>query len=478
LTYSDPAVIKARSAAATCAHSAAATALLLITAAVGVGCSPESQTKPDPAPRPNFVLIVIDTLRADHLSFAGDRKNVLPAFGRLWSESIYFPNARSTSSWTLPATASLFVSQVPSQHGATAWASPLGKEHTTVVETLREAGYRTGGWSANHLIREERGFSRGFDSFELVTHPQWKFGTPPQSPYAFALAQDLTAKALAWLEETAAASGDDPFFIYLHFMEPHTPYLCPPGAGDACRSAAMDLNRHLASTFWNFDSEQASLINKFYDGDIRRMDSGLDHFYTAFEEVGFLENTWLIVTADHGEMLGEHDLYIHGNALYEETLRIPLFIRPPNPRKTSSTTPVSLIDIAPTILDVAGIEPPAAFEGRSLRPALEGRRLDPRPIVAELLPLRGKAGKHYRHILSVTSGSTKLVLGIDGTLERFDLSEDPSEGVPLPAEMSDLEAYLSQAGVEFRHLEGLSKEVAEPSLEALEHLKALGYVHE
>jgi len=472
------AVIEGRGTAVSCVRSMAAAAVLMITAVVGVGCSPESETKPDPASRSNFVLIVIDTLRADRLSFAGYRENDLPAFDRLRSESTYFPNARSTSSWTLPATASLFVSRVPSQHGATAWPSQLGNEHTTLAETLRNAGYRTAGWSSNRLITEQRGFHGGFDTFELVADPDWKPGTPPQSPYLFALAEDLITKALAWLEETSAATGDDPFFIYLHFMEPHTPYLCPPDGGPDCRSAATYLNRHIAATFWNFDSEQASFISKFYDSDIRRMDSALDRLYTALDERGLLENTWLILTADHGEMLGEHGLYTHGNALYEETVRIPLLIRAPNPRNGSSTTPVSLIDIAPTILDVAGIEPPAAFKGRSLRPALEARPLDPRPIVAELLPVRNVRHRNYRHVLSVTSGSTKLVLGIDGTLERFDLSEDPAEGVGVPAAMSDLEAYLSQAGVEFRHLEALSKEVAEPSAEAVEELKALGYIHE
>jgi arylsulfatase A-like enzyme len=472
------AVVAHRDALVTWARSSAASALLLIMAAAGLGCSFESETTPDPARPPNFVLIVVDTLRADRLDRGGDRKNTLPAFHRLRSESTDFPNARSTSSWTLPATVSLFVSQLPSQHGVTAWGSSMGEEHATFVEALREAGYRTGGWSANHLIREERGFGRGFEVFELVTHPEWKFGMPPQHPHAFALAEHLTSRALAWLDETRAASADDPFFVYLHFMEPHTPYLCPPQGGEACRAVAMTLNRHLVTTFWDFDDEQASLISGFYDSDIERMDSALDQLYAALAERGLLENTWLILTSDHGEMLGEHDLYVHGNALYEEALRIPLFVRTPRPGNTRSTGPVSLIDIAPTILEAAGIDPPAAFRGRSLGPALKARLLDPQPIVAELLPLRDEASKHYRHVLAVTSGSNKLVLGVDGKLERFDLAADPAERVALAAEMRDLEAYLSQAGVEFRHLEDLSKEVPKPSPEALEDLKALGYVQE
>jgi arylsulfatase A-like enzyme len=476
LTYSNPVLVKGISAVAASARSLAPIALLLIATALGPGCSMQSET--EPASRPNFVLVVIDTLRADRLGFEGKRGHALPAFSRLRSESTYFPNARSTSSWTLPATVSLLVSQLPSQHGATAWTSDLTEEQTTFVEKLREAGYRTGGWSANHLIRPERGFDRGFDTFELVTHPEWKFGTPPQNPHAFALAEDVTARALAWLDDDSVASAADPFFVYLHFMEPHTPYLCPPGAGSACKSVAMHLNRHLVAAFWDFDSDQEALISDFYDNDVRRTDAALDHLYGALEARGLLESTWLIVTADHGEMLGEHGLYVHGNALYEETLRVPLLIRTPVPGNTRSSAPVSLIDIAPTILDAAGVELPAEFKGRSLQPALEMRLLDPLPIVAELLPLRSEATEHYRHVLSVTSGSTKLVLGTDGALQRFDLAADPAERVALPAEMRELEAYLSEAGVDFRHLEELDKEVPEPSPEELQHLKALGYVGE
>jgi arylsulfatase A-like enzyme len=466
-------LIKTRSVAATLRRLLGASALLMATASIGVSCWREAE----PAPPPNFVLIVIDTLRADRLGFAG-HESVMPTFDRLRSESTYFPNALSTSSWTLPATASLFLSQYPSQHGVTAWASHLADEPTTLVEVLRSAGYRTAGWSANRLITEKRGFRRGFDTFELVSHPQWKFGTPSQSPYAFAFAEDLISKALAWLEESSTAEGEDPFFLYLHFMEPHSPYLCPPAAGDECRKAAMNLNRHLAVAMWNFDGEEASLISGLYNSDLRRMDAALDQLYRALAEGGFLENTWLILTSDHGEMLGEHDLYIHGNALYEETLRVPLIIRPPNPREAIESTPVSLIDIAPTILEAAGIEPPTPFKGRSLYPALEARPLHPRPILGELLPVRDEKNRHYRHLLSVTSGSTKLVLGVDGVLERFDLSEDPGEEVPLPAEMSELEARLSEAGVDFRHLEALGASVPELSPDVIEELRGLGYIHE
>jgi arylsulfatase A-like enzyme len=451
-------------------------ALLVSTAFIAASCSPEPEPKPEPPPRPNFVLVVVDTLRADRLHFAGYEKEISPNFDALRAESTYFPNARATSSWTLPSTMSLLVSQVPSQHGITKWSSLVDPEQTTLVELLHDAGYRTGGWTANLLLTEERGFVQGFDSFELVHHPEWHFGIPGNSPHAFASGDDLTSRALAWLEERPLPKDDVPFFLYLHYMEPHTPFLCPPGAGDACRSTAAILNRRLTSANWDFTATQDSFIEGFYDADVRRMDEALGHLYGQLKERGSLENTWLILTADHGEMLGEHDLYVHGRALYEETLRVPLLFRPPSGRGAVVETPVSLIDVAPTILDLAGIQPPPSFKGRSLRGALRKGPLEDRPLVAELFPVLDEPPPRHRHLLSVTRGTTKLVLGIDGKLERFDLANDPKEETPLPADMAELKALLAEADVAFSHLEASSETTPELSPEMVEQLKGLGYI--
>jgi arylsulfatase len=456
-----------------------AIAALVLTSFLAGSCSPEPESKPRVAVRPpNFVLLLVDTLRTDRIASAGQAKAISPNFDALRSESTVFSNAYATSPWTLPSTVSLFLSQVPSQHGVTRWASLLGNEHTTLVEVLRGAGYRTGGFSANRLVTPERGFLQGFDTFEFVAHPKWKRGTPPHSQYVFATAEDITSKALAWLGAGRGAEGNAPFFLYLHIMEPHTPYLCPPAAGADCNATATRLNHRLTLTQWAFTDSERSLIQEFYDADVRRADATLGRLYDALGERGLLENTWLILTADHGEMLGEHDLWMHGHALYEETQRIPLLLRSPSRRSATVDAPVSLVDIAPTVLDLAGIQPPAPFEGRSLRPALEARPLRSRPIVSELFPVRDEPDRRQRHLLAVTRGATKLVVGIDGTLERFDLSNDPREEAPLPAEANEIEALLLEAGVAFRHFEALAETVPELSPGMLEDLKELGYVQE
>lgn len=453
----------------------AATALLAAAAILAGGCP--SEPKPaSPPPRPNFVLVVVDTLRADRLHFAGYHKEVSPNFDLLRSKSTYFSNAHSTSSWTLPATVSVFLSQLPSQHGVVTWGSSLTDEQTTLVEMLHDAGYRTGAWTANLLMPEDRGLAQGFDAYDLVTHPKWERGVPFQGENSFALADELTSRALAWLEETSASDGDAPFFVYLHYMEPHTPFLCPPTTGEACRRAAAVLNRQLVKASWNFTDHQSGLIRQLYDADIKLMDENLGRLYRDLEERGLLGNTWLIVTADHGEMLGEHGLYVHGRALYQETVRIPLLVYAPSRNGSVVSSPVSLIDIAPTILDLAGIDVPASFRGRSLRDALEGRSLPPRPIVAELLPARAKPTAMHRHLLSITRGDTKIVVGTDGKSVRFDLATDPGEAEPLSVNPGELEELLSEAGIEFDCSKALSREAPEPTPETLEHLRSLGYL--
>lgn len=446
--------------------------LLVSTAFIVAGCGRA------PAPRPNFVLVVADTLRADRLHIGEGEENITPNFDALRAESAVFTNAYAPSSWTLPSTVSLFLSQVPSHHGVTRWGSILGEEHTTLAEVLRSAGYRTGGFSANHLVTAERGFFQGFDMFQFVVHPKWTEDTPTHSQYAFARGSDLTSKALDWLDANPGGGGNAPFFLYLHMMEPHTPYLCPPAADDDCRATAERLNQLLTLAQWGFTDSERSLIREFYGADVRRADATLGRLYGALEKRGILDDTWLILTADHGEMLGEHGLWVHGHALYEETLLVPLLIRSPSRRAAIVDEPVSLIDIAPTILDVAGIQESGPFEGRSLRPALEERPLRPTPIVAELLPVRDEPDRRQRHLLSVTRETTKLVLGMDGTLERFDLSVDPNEEAPTQAEASEIEALLSEAGVDLRHFEALSQSGPEPTPEMVEHLKSLGYIPE
>jgi arylsulfatase A-like enzyme len=456
----------------------AATLGLVVGALLAAACTPE--TVPEPVgPPPNIVLVVADTLRADRVDGENRRPRLTPNLDALREDGAYFRNAHTTSSWTLPATVSIFVSQLPSWHGVSRWGSILGDELETLPELLRAGGYRTGGWSANRLITRERGFRQGFDEFRLLLNPNWKFGMPPESPHAFAAAADLATAAITWLDEVPAGESPTPFFIYLHFMEPHTPFLCPAESGVDCEKAARALNRRvISSKAWDFSENQQGLIDSFYDSDVRVMDDVLGQLRDALEERGLLSNTWILFTADHGEMLGEHGLYVHGQALFEETVQVPLLIRPPDGRALVIDAPVSVVDVAPTILAAARIPQPESFRGHSLLPVIEGESMAVRPIVTELLPVHGQPDQWQRHLVAVQQGSLKLVLGVDGEVLRFDLASDPDENSPRPAERSELEALLSEADVEIRHFEVEAGITPEITPEMREHLRGLGYLHE
>lgn len=443
--------------------------LLALASAACLACVPRGPHAP------NFVLVVADTLRADHLHFAGHPRELSPAFDRLQRESTWFRRAYSTSAWTLPSTASLLLSQLPSQHGVVHWSSRLAPEQTGLAARLGAAGYRTGLFTANRIIAGGRGFESSFEYDEFLEHPEHA-GGPPLTEAAFANGQALVERALAWLERTGGAHAPRPFFVYLHFMEPHAPYLCPDGAGEACEEQAKRLNAKLLELGWDLGAEERETLEQLYDADVVRMDGVLDALLRGLAAGGLLDDTWLIVVADHGELLGEWDMYMHGRTLYEELVHVPLLMRPPGGGGRVVDQAVSLIDVAPTVLDLAGLEPPAAFRGRSLRPLLDGRSLPSRAAVAELLPSRAGTDPRQRHLVAVTDGRRKFLLRTDGVLQRFDLLEDPGEQHPLPASQEEFERLLAEGGLRFDPSAYQDREIDPPSPEMLETLRRLGYV--
>jgi len=451
-----------------------ATAILVSMAILQLaGCWRESPS----AVRPNFILIVVDALRADRLHFAGYDGMPSPNFDELQRQGAWFPRAYETAPWTIPSMASLFVSRLPSQHRVVRWGSKLPPDQTTLVEILQEAGYGTGGWTANRLMSVYRGFAQGFDEYKLVLHPKLRPKTRPGTEFAVAPASEVTRAALRWLGRRSASDHHEPFFAYLHYLEPHTPYLCPDESGEKCRMAEADLTTRLLKRRWEFDGREQDLIRSLYDVNVARMDAALGDLMRELDTGGFLEDTWVILTADHGEHLGEGGAYVHGTTLKQPVVHIPLLVSPPSREGSVVDVPVSLADVAPTILDLAGLEIPDAFTGRSLRPALEGRSLRSRPVVAELLQRGPKPDPEILHRVTVIDGTHALLLARDGTLERFDLSEDPEQESPLGASMDEFGELLSASGMDPVESQDLSPGSAEIAPEMLEDLKALGYIH-
>ena len=300
----------------------------------------------------NVVLIVIDALRSDHLPFYGYEKNTAPFLWELSKKSVVFENVFSTSSWTSPATASIFTSLYPFQHGVLMGllavrnaqqidpnikVNKIPEEIETIAEVLKKRGYQTYGISDNLNIGKMEGFTQGFDKFKTFMYEK---------------APAVNAVVKKWKKELLA---NGKYFLYIHYMEPHAPY-----------HARKPWYKH------NEDSRKSNI--SAYDSEINFVDQ---HIKELFEFFQWEKNTLLIITADHGEGLWDHGLMAHGNTLYREEIQVPLmFYFPGGTTPGRISTNVSLIDIIPTVRELTGLPGDKNNEGVSLVPMIKNRECD------------------------------------------------------------------------------------------------------
>ena len=432
--------------------------------------TPDSSPRAAPATvaRPDILLVTIDTLRADHLGSYGYHLPTSPFIDRLAAGGVRFERAYSTSSWTVPAVVSMLTSTYPSRHGmGQRTVASHGQWHVTpaglpsLPEALSAAGYRTYGFTANFGLPAERGFSRGFDRYRCIGAVDVE-----------AIEDELER----WLPDLQAGS---PWFFWLHLFDAHAPYtgrepwlstLYPETAASALErgtiSAAMvEPNERTAAT--------VDRAQQFYDSEIRRLDHYLERL---FERIPRSDDALVLLTADHGEEFLDHGDVLHGRNLYNETLRIPFIVRFPDRRFAGRivSKPVSLIDVLPTLLTVAGAPVPAEAAGADLvATILESRTPAPRSIFAEL-----ESGRRQR---AVTDGRWKYVITDhqESAPLLFDLDHDPGESNDLLGSRPELE-------LSFRHLLA-AYERARPTAPAelteteitsdqAEALRTLGYI--
>ena len=321
---------------------------------------------------PNILLIVVDTLRADRVDWYGGHRELTPFLDSLAARSNVFWNAYAQSSWTSPSVASLMTSRYQSQHNITQFTSALADEEVTLAEVLKQHGYATGGFSANILLRSGLGYERGFDRYSVYRPENAKF-----------TASDLNRESLAWLDSLRSSQGPPrPTFLYLQYIETHPPLLPPEDAlrtivaragAEARLPALHELTRgptlfgRTLKLYWLPPSRVAD-FSLLYDAEVLSLDAAMRGFFAELEQRGFLDNAIIVVTADHGEEIFDHQRLGHGQSLYNELIHVPLLIRAPHQRERSEIhSVVSLIDVAPTLLSFAGIAPPERFEGQSLR---------------------------------------------------------------------------------------------------------------
>jgi arylsulfatase A-like enzyme len=374
---------------------------------------------------PNVILYVVDCLRADHVGAYGYGLETTPEIDRLAAEAVLLEDLNSCASWTKPSTACLFTSMLPTFHRARTVDDALPRDRTTLAEVFRRAGYTTAAWVANPVIDPRvfffnQGFDRWVDlrSFEERSRRSHLHDTNPD-------AAEITAAALPWLEEHRR----DAFFLYLHSLDLHYPYKARPP---------------FDSRFVSEESGGLVRDRELYDAELAYNDREIGKLVARLKELELYDDTLLFVTADHGEEFGEHGASRHGKTLYQQVLHIPGVLKLPRSRLGGrrSKALASNIDVAPTLLELAGIEVPPEFQGRSLVESLEKDVVvAERRAVAELLAPNVVSysirDERFKRVKALMPDPSEML---------FDLDSDPGENRNLlpaaPAEASGLAADL------------------------------------
>lgn len=383
-----------------------------------------------PPPPSNVVLIVVDTLRADHLGLYGYPRETSPAIDAWGRRAAVFDRAVSTSPWTLPSFGSIFTGRLPAEHGAGRHVRGTGSGRTalsdtvpTLAEALRAHGMQTAAIVGNPFLRPRFGIARGFDSYDYQ---------------AQRTAGEIVGRALSWIDD----QGEKPYFLFLHFMDPHLPYRPPEGARGRFTAEPhppMPTLKKIRQGIGDMTGADRQLYQDLYDEEIAYLDDSLGALFQAFE--GDLREGRLLVllTADHGEEFFDHGGFEHGHTMFQELLRVPLLIRGPQIAAGHRDDPVSVVDLMPTILEAVGYEKgggrsvtdlePESLDGLSLWPLLQrGRGLGDRRLLAEGM-LYGKPRQ------ALIDWPLKLVYRPrTGSRSLFDLSRDPGELHDLAAD--------------------------------------------
>jgi len=408
----------------------------------------------------NLVFILIDTLRADRLSAYGYGRPTSPNFDALAESGIRFRDVLAQSSWTKTSMASLWTATYPSTNDVTRYPHGLPETATLPAEILRDAGFRTVGIWRNGWVAPNFGFDQGFD---LYYKPESnRRHAAPDNPSAFRLPgtdEDITAAAVEFLRHARS----DRFFLYLHYM---------------------DLHQYVYDDSADFGTTYSDI----YDNSIHWVDKVVGTFVAHLQRMGLMKNTVVVISSDHGEAFGEHGTEGHARDVYWETTKVPLLITLPFRLEEGIEveTPVENVDIWPTLMDLLGLPPLPAAEGRSvvplIRAAAQGEESvdHGRPRFAELDQTWGLRDARPDPLFSIAKGRYRLFHQAENPdqVELYDLADDPREQEniadrePRHADllMGRLETYVEAPAPEW----GSPEEVALDDFE-LDQLRALGY---
>jgi len=389
------------------------------------------RASPRAAGLPNIVLVITDTLRADTVaqSVAANPQGGLHA---LAAAGVTFPNAYAQSSWTRPSIATIFTGLYPSQHGAIHKMTPLPDDVTTLAEALRARGYVTAGFVTNINVAPIFNFQQGFDEYTYLAPSFYFWATDSATRLAIYKGLRLVRERLlrhriyvanyyqdarvvddavsAWL----AQRPPSPFFLVVHYMDPHDPYFEIPYDG---RGVARVIDPNPAAT-------RRDELHGLYDENVAYLDQFLAQLLQQLQARGEYDNTLVALVADHGEEFQEHGGWWHGTTLFEEQVHVPLLVKRPRESRPGQSDPrqARTLDLAPTLLAVADAPPLRDSHGRDLF----GPEPPPEPLFAEEA-LEGNV------LTSLRVGAWKLIIANPGNprglpeVALYDLDSDPAE---------------------------------------------------
>jgi arylsulfatase A-like enzyme len=470
-------------------------ASILAVALVGGGAAAtatlDAMTKPKPVPAqpgtaqgPSVILIIADTLRADHVGAYGSTETKTPAMDRIAKDGIVFENAFSNSTWTRPSVSTILTSLYPSSHKVMYKTDLLPDGVTTIAETMRDAGYRTVGYVTNINVAPSFRFDQGFQEYYYLS-PEFFFGATDSGAklafyngmrmvrerflskskwvqYYYQDAQTVNGAALPWLDK----NGGGPTFTLIHYMDPHDPYFELPYNGVAV--ARVDTP--------DPDPSQRDRLASLYASNVEYMDRFIGNLIEALKQSKAYDDTVIAVVADHGEEFYEHKGWWHGTTLYDEESRVPLIVKLAKNQKagTRVKTWAQLLDVSPTLAAAAGVAAPETWQGRDLFSSAE----PPKALFQE--------EDHEGNVLhSVRSDKWKLIVANEGNprglppVELFDVQSDPKETKNVAGDNPKVVEELSNTLMTLRTMAGqravtgASGAIDEATRQKLE---SLGYV--
>jgi choline-sulfatase len=422
---------------------------LLATALPSLSPGPKLDDPPNPTP-PSVLLVTIDTLRADHVGCYGYHQVKTPTLDQLAAEGIRFDHAYAQVPITLPSHAVILTGTYPMFNGVRDFTSPgLPDNVPSLAEILRRGGYHTAAFVSSFVLNSMWGLSRGFEVYDDVAGAD---SNPGQTLFQLERRGDHTVdRMLDWLDHRSR----EPFFVWLHLYDPHSPYRPP-------------------------EPYRSQYASHPYDGEIAFDDVQVGRVVARLRELGLLDRTAIVLTSDHGESLGEHGEGEHGFFIYNATLRVPLILKLPTgwPRRRTISLPVGTVDIAPTIARLCGISTSAtrSFQGHSLFEAIEETASGgTEAVYGESYYPKDSFGWH--ELRAVVTSRFKY---IDAPRpELYDLERDPGERSNLAQASSATASSLRDRLMAFEGRFGRVQpppETSPMSPERQEKLRALGYL--